>query len=50
MRDAKIFWYVDRLPPAPHSWNKHYLIYWPLGMIFSPWAISFLHIRSLEYQ
>lgn len=23
MRDAKIFWYVDKLPPAPHSWNKH---------------------------
>jgi len=22
-RDAKIFGYVDRLPPAPHSWNKH---------------------------
>lgn len=34
MRDAKIFWSVDRLPPAPHSWNKHCLIYWPLGMIF----------------
>lgn len=55
MRDAKIFWSVDRLPPAPHSWNKHCLIYWPLGMIFffSPgqylfftsdhWSISSRH-------
>lgn len=42
MRDAKIFWSVDRLPPAPHSWNKHHLIYWPLGMIFiSPLGNTF---------